>query len=144
MRHYAAQVIAAGHGSDPLPEYGYAHFASGTPITDPIRRMFRERHLSWLGDPFKTYEEYLHLPVAGQWAGSSTCIITNLMDDLWQRTPWLTARFDPATREGVEGYTDWFLENGQALLGDARLIEPVVTRFAGRKSTRPTSETIGA
>jgi len=144
MSHYAARVIAAGNGSRALPEYSYAHFASGTPITDPVRRMFRERHLSWLGDPFETYEEYLHLPVPGQWAGSSACIITNLMDDLWRRTPWLAARFDPATREGVEGYTDWFLRNGQALLGDARLMEPVAARIAGRKPNTSTGETIGA
>jgi hypothetical protein len=144
MQHYADQVVAAGYDSEPLPGYSYARFASGTPITDPVRRMFRERHLSWLANPFETYEEYLHLPAPGRWAGSPTCMITNLMDDLWQRTPWLAAHFNLATREGVEGYTDWFLRNGQGLLGDAKLIEPVAMRFAAGKPRRPTDAAIGA
>jgi hypothetical protein len=130
MRHYADQVLAAGRDLGAPPEYSYARFASGTSITDAVRRMFRERHLSWLGNPFNTYEEYLHLPAADQWAGSSSCMITNLMDDLRQRTPWLAAHFDPTTREGVEGYTYWFVQNGLTLVEDPRLLEPVAYRLA--------------
>ena len=129
MRQYADRVIAAGHG-EPAPPYSYGCFASGTPIPDAVRRMYRQRHLSFLGDPFETYEEYLHLPIAGQWAGSGSRMITNLMDDLRRREPVLLAHYDPMTREGVEGYTEWFLAHGHELLGDSRLIEPVAARAA--------------
>lgn len=136
MRHYANQVLEAGYGTEPAPRYRYGRFASGTPIPDAVRRMFRERHLSWPGDPFETYEEYLHLPIPGQWAGSSSHMITNLMDDLRRRDPSLMARFDPTTREGVEGYTEWFVANGQTLVEEPKLIEPVANRLAHRHLNR--------
>jgi hypothetical protein len=129
MRQYADRVIAAGHG-EPAPPYSYGEFASGTPIPDAVRRMYRQRHLSWLGDPFDTYEEYLHLPIAEQWAASGSRMITNLMDDLRRRDPVLMMRFDPMTKEGVEGYTEWFVAHGHGLLGDRRLVEPIAARAA--------------
>ena len=55
MRHYADQVLAGGYGAKPQPPYSYGYFSSGRPIPDKVRRMFRDRHLSWLGDPFETY-----------------------------------------------------------------------------------------
>jgi hypothetical protein len=130
MRHYADQVLAGGYGAGPQPSYSYGRFRSGTPIPDKVRRMFRDRHLSWLGDPFATYEEYMHLPIAEQWAGSSSCMITNLMDDLRQRDPWLFSRFDPTRPEGVEAYTRWFVEYGPGLIGEPQLIQPVASRLA--------------
>jgi len=132
MRHYTDQVAANGYGAAPEPPYSYGCFASGTPIPDQVRRMFRDRHLSWFGDPFENYEEYLHLPIAEQWSGSSSCMITNLMEDLRQRDPSLLARFDPTRQEGVEGYTKWFVENGHSLIPEPRLIQPVARRLAKR------------
>jgi hypothetical protein len=143
MRHYADQVIAAGYGTEPATQYSYGRFASGTPITDAVRRMFRERHLSWPDDPFETYEEYLHLPIPGQWEGSGSHMVTNLMDDLRLRNPWLMARFDPMTREGVEGYIEWFAENGHTLIEEPKLIEPVANRLARRQLNRLNHATIG-
>ena len=136
MRHYADRVLANGYDTVPRALYAYGRFASGVPIPEHVRRMFRERHLVWSGDPFETYEEYLHLPIAAQWSGSSSCMITNLMDDLRQREPWLRATFDPTRQAGVEGYTDWFVKHAHTLIHEPRLIEPVAER-AGRRSTLP-------
>jgi hypothetical protein len=134
MQHYADQVRAAGYVTGgQQPPYAYGCFRSGTPIPDPVRRMFRDRHLSWLGDPFETYEEYLHLPIAEQWAGSSSCMITNLMDDLRQRDPWLRSRFNPARPEDVEAYVRWFVEYGPSLIKEPRLIQRVADRLEGRQ-----------
>lgn len=134
MRHYAARILANGHGTIPQGIYAYGRFASGRSIPDIVRWMFRERHLAWShGDPFESYEEYLHLPVAGQWAGSSACMVTNFMDYLRQREPWLQATFDPQTRAGVEGLTDWYINHADTLVDEHRLLEPVAQR-AGRRS----------
>jgi hypothetical protein len=133
MRHYADRVLAGGYGTGPQPPYSYGNFTSGTSIPDSVRRMFRDRHLFWTGDPFATYQEYLHLPIAEQWAGSSSCMITNLMDNLRQRDPWLLARFDPSQAEGVEAFCQWFVESGPAMLGGPTLVEPVANRLARRK-----------
>lgn len=133
MQHYAGQVLANGYGTVPAGIYAYGRFASGVPIPEQVRHMFRERHLAWSGgDPFETYEEYLHLPIAGQWSGSSTSVVTNFMEDLRQRQPWLRATYDPATQGGVEGYVDWFVKYGRSVVPERRLLDPVVER-AGRR-----------
>jgi glycosyltransferase involved in cell wall biosynthesis len=134
MSDYAQQVLKNGHGTIPQGIYAYGRFASGKTIPDIVRWMFRERHLTWShGDPFETYEEYLHLPVAGQWLGSSACMVTNLMDYLRQREPWLRTTYDLDTRDGVEGFSDWFVNHAGTLVEERRLIEPVAER-AGRRS----------
>ena len=133
MQHYADQVLANGHGTVPAGIYAYGRFASGVPIPEQVRHMFRERHLAWSGgDPFETYEEYLHLPIAGQWSGSSSAVVTNLMEDLRQRQPWLRATYDPATQEGVEGYVDWFVKYGRSVVPERRFLDPVIERAAPR------------
>lgn len=132
MRRYADQVISNGFGKLPRALYAYGRFASGVPIPEAVRHMFRERHAVWGGDPFEEYEEYLKLPTAHQWAGSSTSIVTNLMAHFHQREPSLHARFDLGRREDVEGYTDWFIRHGHALVEEPRLVEPVAERAGGR------------
>ena len=133
MRHYADQVLANGYGTVPAGLYAYGRFASGVPIPEQVRHMFRERHLTWSGgDPFETYEDYLHLPIAGQWSGSSTAVITNLMEDVRQRQPWLRATYDPATREGVEGCTVWFVKEGHTVIAERRLLDPIIERATRR------------
>jgi glycosyltransferase involved in cell wall biosynthesis len=132
MHQYADQVLASGYGTVPRALYAYGRFASGMPIPDLVRRMFRERHLFWGGDPFETFEEYLHLPIAEQWAGSAACMTTNLMADLRRREPWLAATFDPKCQKGTEAYTEWFINHGHTLLQEPRLIEPVAERAARR------------
>ena len=144
MHHYADQVRANGFGEVPKSTYVYGRFTSGVLIPNVVRRMFRERWPFWSGDPFKTFEEYLNLPKAGQWAGSSSCIITNLMAYLHQRDPWLIATFDLASQKGVEGYTAWFIEHAQTLLQETRLAEPTIVRAGRRNGVNPTTRLVPA
>jgi glycosyltransferase involved in cell wall biosynthesis len=129
LRHYAAQVLANGHGRVPDATYAYGRFASGTALPSVVRRMFRDRHVHWFGgDPFRTYEEYLHLPCA------RTHGITNLMAYLHEREPWLRGTYDLATNEGVGCYIDWYIQNGRTILKDSRLVAPVALRAGARAS----------
>jgi len=125
LSHYAAQVLANGHGRVPDAFYAYGRFASGTPLPEVVRRMFRECHAHWSGgDPFSTYEEYLHLPCA-RTHGTAPSGVTNLMAYLHERDPWLRSTYDLASSEGVSRYVDWHIGNGLSTLKDSRLIAPV-------------------
>ena len=79
LEQYAAQLHANNHATISSVPYAYGRFTSGTRIPLIVRKMFRERHIRWSCDPFETYESYLHAPMLGQWVGSSSAIVTNLM-----------------------------------------------------------------
>ena len=66
MDQYAEQLRANNHGRVPAGLYAYGRFASGIRIPRIVRKMFRERHITWSGDPFETYEAYLQAPMPGQ------------------------------------------------------------------------------
>ncbi len=136
MQQYAKKLRANHHGRPSAAPYAYGHFSSGTPIPSIVRKMFRDRHITWSdGNPFETYESFLHLPMPGQWSGSSSAIVTNLMGYLHTREPWLQQAFDLSQEAGVRGFVEWFLREGELYLGDHRLIEPVASR-AGFQSGR--------
>jgi glycosyltransferase involved in cell wall biosynthesis len=138
LEQYAAQLHANSHGRIPAGLYAYGRFASGTPIPPIVRKMFRDRHIAWSADPFETYESYLQAPMPGQWVGSSSAIMTNLMGYLYEQEPWLRQTFDLSQPSGVHGFVDWFLNYGERYVEDGRLIEPVAER-AGRRSHRELS-----
>lgn len=132
LEQYAAQLQANRHGSTPAGIYAYDHFPSGTPIPVIVRKMFRDRHIIWAADPFETYESYLHAPMPGQWAGSSSAIVTNLMGYLYEQEPWPRQTFHLSQPSGVHGFVEWFLRHGESYVKDCRLIEPVAERFGRR------------
>lgn len=136
---YAEKLIALGHGTVPAGLYAYGRFASGTPVTDVIRQMYRDRHVLWCsGNPFETYEEYLHLPTPGTWTGSRAFVVTNLMLDLWKRDVGLQIAFNLQTPTGVEGFCRWYCSHALDRVADPRLIEPVASRIgAGTEPLRP-------
>jgi glycosyltransferase involved in cell wall biosynthesis len=136
LEQYAALLRANNHGRLPSGLYAYGRFPSGAPIPLIVRKMFRDSHISWSCDPFETYESYLHAPMLGQWIGSSSAIVTNLMGYLHSQQPGLQHAFDLSQPSGVFGFVEWFLRNGEAYVKDCRLIEPVAVR-AGRRSDRP-------
>lgn len=127
--HYASQLLANGHGAVSDGDYAYGHFASGAHIPTRVRQMFRERHLTWAGDPFENYEEYLHLPYAKGF-GSPDASITNLMHYLHGREPWLAATFAPSGRASAEGFREWYIKHGYMLVKDRRLVGPVALEAA--------------
>ncbi len=134
MIHYKQRLIENGYGKLPNNIYAYSRFASGTLIPEFARRMFRERHLPWSGNPFENYEEFLHHPALGVSRNSSSYIVTNLMKFMWDEHPWMRGRhIDLQSDEQVEGYVRWYVENGPSVLRmDPRLVEPVAAR-AGRR-----------
>lgn len=130
---YADRLLAAGYGTVPAATYAYAAFRSGTPIPAQVRRMFRDETPDWPGDPFETYEAYLHLPAPGASRASSTAVVTRLMRFLWGLYPALHTKLDPARAEHAEELVRWYLDHPRRAFGfDARLIEPVAAR-AGRR-----------
>ncbi|MCK8785473.1 glycosyltransferase [Roseomonas sp. NAR14] len=129
-RAYADRLVASGHGTLPDGLYAYGRFASGTPIPEAVRRMYRERHLVWAGgDPFETYESFLDLPAPDTWRGAVGRVVTNLMAWVHEREPGLRQCFDLRTREGVNGYFGWYGRHALNLLRDRRLLEPVMERL---------------
>lgn len=130
IARYAASLLHHGHGTAPAPAYAYGHFASGALIPDRVRRMFRERHAGWFGeDPFDSYEAFIDLPITHQVHGDARAAVTHLMEDVRQREPDLLSRFSPATRQGVDDYTRWFVQHGHRLIEERRLLAPMIARF---------------
>jgi glycosyltransferase involved in cell wall biosynthesis len=132
MEQYAEQLHANRHGSIPRGLYAYGRFASGRRIPPIARKMFRERQVVWPGDPFETYEAYLHAPMPGQWAGSSSAIVTNLMAYLLSQEVGLQQHFDLSQPAGVINYVDWYVRYGAISIGFGELIEPVAERLGYR------------
>ncbi len=132
LRREGGGRLAAGLGR-------YGRFASGRRIPSVARRMFRDTAWGWLGNPFENYEAHLAAPHPGQWHGSSSSVVTNLMAYLRMRDGRLRSRFDIATRAGVEGYVDWFVRHGEDLVEHSGLTAPVVARLERRSrgGTRP-------
>jgi polysaccharide pyruvyl transferase WcaK-like protein/glycosyltransferase involved in cell wall biosynthesis len=139
LEQYAAKLRANHHGRIPAALYAYGRFASGTPIPPIVRKMFRDRHLIWAADPFATYESYLHAPMPGLWAGSSSAIVTNLMGYLHEQEPYLRHTFDLSQPSGVRGFVDWFIRHGEPWVEDGRLIEPVAERAGRQLDSQPRS-----
>lgn len=131
MRHYANQVLANSFGRVPTGTYAYGRFASGAPIPDVVRHMFRERHVFWFGgDPFETYEEYLRLPSPHHFR-TAAHTVSNFMAYLYQKSPRLRAKFDLAVPRGARRFAEWFLQHARLNGIDRRLVEPAAI-CAGR------------
>ncbi len=130
LQHYADRLHAQGYGSIPGGAYAYGRFRSGTPVTPFVRRSFREDHPRWQGDPFETFDEYLALPTAEPWAGQCAQPVTNLLQALWQREPWLRQTYQPARPGDGRGLADWFVKHARHAVGDERLLQPVASLLA--------------
>lgn len=124
MRGYACRVLANGHGNIPTGAYAYGRFASGTPIPQCVRRMFRDRHLRWLGgDPFSTYEDYLHLPSPTASSGASGQV-TRLSAELHRNESWLRHAFDLSTAQGTDNYLEWLRTHGRSWFEGRSMMTP--------------------
>ena len=49
--------------------------------------MFRESHAAWAGDPFDSYEAWMHLPAHGALAGLGSAVPSMLMRWVQSKTP---------------------------------------------------------
>jgi glycosyltransferase involved in cell wall biosynthesis len=135
--HYCEKLAANGQGTIPRGIYAYERFDSGTPIHKFVRHMFRERHLPWCDDPFKSYEEFVHLPDVGTPRHSGAFIVTNFMKYVWEQLPYIRNNFDLARADHVEAYVRWYVEHAQSHWHlDSRLVEPVAVRAGARPPVR--------
>lgn len=133
LEHYSKKLLENGYGTIPTGVYAYGKFSSGVPIPDIVRRMFRETHPTWAGDPFENYEEYLHLPSPQVDGNTKLFCVTNFMRYLWASEPYLRSTFDVENSSDVERFVVWYINHGAELGLDPRLIEPVAER-AGRRT----------
>ncbi len=97
LASYAARLQAAGHGTVPGGLYAFGRFASGVPIPGIARRMFRDDHEAWAGDPFATFEAWCHLPAREAVPGLGSAIPSLMTRWLQARHPALD-RPEPARR----------------------------------------------
>ncbi len=124
MQDYAGRVLAQGHGSIPAGSYAYGRFASGTPIPTFVRRTFRDGHVRWLGgDPFSTYEDYLHLP-SPEAASSTHGQVTRLTAEIRRNHTWLQHAFDISIRQGADSYLQWFSAHGRPWFDGRAVMAP--------------------
>ncbi len=134
MEHYAQRLRANGYGELPSGSYAYGRFTSGTPIPPFVRRMFRDWHAVWPGDPFASFETYLQAPWPGAARDSSSYVLTNLMKYMFDSLPELNARRNLRDPAHVREMVRWFVllaEREQHL--DPRLVEPAAERLGHRR-----------
>ena len=122
LRDYAERRsrAAARVGPSARP-YAYGAFGSGVPIPDMVRHMFRDKHLTWSGDPFHDYDRYSRLPHPGCRTGAGGEIVTNLMHHHHGRTPSLRFAFDLENPFEVTGYARVFAGEARRLAIDDAL-----------------------
>lgn len=145
VEQYAQRLLANAHGSIPSGTYAWGRFRSGTPITPFVRRLFREDHLVWPGNPADSFEDHLRQTPAVTWSGAFGASVTNLMIGLHARERWLNERFSADREEDSREFADWMIKHGEHLVGDPRLIEPIAERFSAmslptRNASRKRSE----
>ncbi len=81
---------------------------SGVPVPGLVRRMFREKHLTWSGDPFAVYDRYSRLPHPAARTGAGGEIVTNLMHHHHSRDPGLRFAFSLLNPFEVTAYARFF------------------------------------
>lgn len=129
LSNYLGLLARVQPGSK-FERYSYARFASGTPIPDIVRRLFRQDSLSWADDPFETYEAFLHRPAIGAAHAAPGLYLSNLMAQLHREDRSLQDAFK-LDANGIANYADWFIQN--PLDFDLRLIQPMAAFVAESK-----------
>ena len=142
---YAAKLREAGLGRSPAPPYAFARFASGTPISPLLRRMFRDRHEFWPDDPFESFEATLHAPYPGASLEAAPYIVTNLLHYLYLQTHPNPVLHDLRIADYVRDLVKWFVRDAARDFAlDERLVAPAAHRIGEARRGRrlpPDSET---
>ncbi len=145
LSRYGALLVANGYGTIPAALYAYGRFASGTPIAPLVRQMFRERAPDWAGDPFESFEPWLHRASAVGNREKPNLVFTNFQHFLWRHFDNLRLQRDPERLDDLRELTDWYVQHaGREQHLDWRLIEPVSERLGrvsriGRRPVPPSS-----
>ena len=123
---YAQRRLEASRRALGSRPYAYGRFASGVAIPELVRRMFREKHLTWSGDPFRSYDRYVRLP--NPWARTGTLgeRVTNLMQHVHARSDELRFAFRLDNPFEVTAFTRFFARDAAV-----RGIDESLWRIAG-------------
>ena len=112
--HAARRRAAAARLGPATRPYAYGRFRSGVVIPDMVRQMFRDKHLTWSGDPFAGYDRYSRLPHPACRTGASGEIVTNLMHHRHSRDPALRFAFHLDNPFEVTAYARFFARTAVA------------------------------
>ncbi|MET0371465.1 MAG: glycosyltransferase [Sphingobium sp.] len=134
---YQADLFDRGLKQTPRANYAYDRFASGTRIPTFVRHLFRQQFLTWDGDPFKTFEDYLSQPAPSTAYVGDGSVCTNLMQYFREVQPYLAAHFDVAQPDGVARLTEWFIQHGHTSGIDPRLVHSSIDRITETRRARP-------
>ena len=130
---YAARRLAAASPrAGASRPYAYGRFASGVAIPELVRRMFREKHLTWSGDPFLSYDRYARLPNPSARTGTLGERVTNLMQHVHARSGELRFAFHLDNPFEVSAFARFFARDAAA-----RGIDESLWRVAGSLDVEP-------
>ncbi len=113
LADYAARRLSAAARAGTAPPYAFQNFASGVAIPNMARRMFREKHLTWSGDPFAVYDRYCRLPHPACRIGARGEIVTNLMHHHHGRHAALRFAYDLTNPFEVTAYARFFAREAE-------------------------------
>lgn len=125
---YCDRIERLSSGLRPNARYAYERFESGAPIPLAARRLFRERFPDWPGNPFEDFEDILYERAPGYVTHSNAFEITNLIAYIHETSPWLAANIDIHSRQGQERLVEWYLEHGESIGIDLRIVQHTAAR----------------
>ena len=130
---YAKTVVANDLARYSILTYGYSSFEDGTPITDPLRRMYRQDGLlqEMMGDnPFANPDVFMQqVPaLAHLWAETSWAEYA-----AWNARPDLQRAFPLTNSEHAIELGQWFVAGGETL-APKRFLEVVRSRLTTIKN----------
>lgn len=128
LQDYKESLEKNGLYSTPRANYAYGSFKNGGKIPTFVRHYFRDEHLTWNGDPFANFLDYLEQPALGTAEVPDGLRCSNLMYALWQTSDYLKATYDLKTATGVTGFASWFVRHSHRSGVDPRLTYGTVER----------------
>lgn len=133
LEDYKDDLKDNGLYSTPKANYAYGSFENGAKIPTFARHYFRDQHLTWDGNPFTNFQDYLDQPALGTAEAADGLMCTNLMQALWQTSDYLKATYDVGTSAGVAGLAEWFVRHSHRSGIDPRLTHGIVERVSAAR-----------
>ncbi len=131
MAGYVRALRRNGYRQEHERPYGFGAFASGTPINPFVRAMFRDGIAGWTGNPFESFEAFLHAASPAVDRGPDGYVVTNFMAYLRNNIPTLKQCCDVERPEGRRALVLWYVHHAASAIGlDERTIHPVTSELA--------------
>jgi len=136
LENYSNDLKRNGLYSTPKANYCYERFSSAAKIPTFVRHYFRDQHLTWDGNPFENFQDYLEMPTLGTAEAPDGMVCSNLMHAFWQTSAYLKDTFDITTQTGVAGLTEWFIRHSHRSGIDPRLTHGMVERISAARRSK--------